>query len=169
MLGTCTAPPPSISRRPPSTTPTRVVQRSLPTASSAYHRCRPRRRHRRRRRRLHARTGATNRNTATTRKSALGRTAWAVQSALLSDLSWTRRGGNEEQGRRQGWGSKRQSPQTPQAAFTAAPSTQVWSEDRGEGWDIGKALGVRVAEADCHEQGTLPSLGVATVQQYTPS
>ena len=34
---------------------------------------------------------------------------------------------------------------------------------------IGEALGVRVAEADCHEQGTLPSLGVATVQQYTPS
>eukprot|EP00964_Phaeocystis_antarctica_P092670 scaffold59639_cov69-Phaeocystis_antarctica.AAC.1 len=34
---------------------------------------------------------------------------------------------------------------------------------------IREALGVRVAEADCHEQGTLPSLGVATVQQYTPS
>ena len=29
----------------PSPTPTRVVRRSLPTASSAFHRCRPRRRH----------------------------------------------------------------------------------------------------------------------------
>ena len=35
----------------------------------------------------------------------------------------------------------------------------MWVEGKG---GIGEALGVRVAEADCHEQGTLPSLGVAT-------
>ena len=32
-----------------------------------------------------------------------------------------------------------------------------WVEGKG---GIGEALGVRVAEADCHEQGTLPSLGL---------
>eukprot|EP00964_Phaeocystis_antarctica_P024559 scaffold13764_cov65-Phaeocystis_antarctica.AAC.1 len=47
-------------------------------------------------------------------------------------------GGGEAQGRRQGWGAKRKSPQTPQAVFTAAaPSTHMEWVGRGKGWDRG--------------------------------
>ena len=49
-------------------------------------------------------------------------------------------GGGEAQGRRQGWGAKRKSPQTPQAVFTAAaPSTHMEWVGRGKGWDRGSS------------------------------
>ena len=54
-------------------------------------------------------------------------------------------------------------PNTTSSLATAAPSTGIWSEGRrGRVHGIGEALGVHVAEADCHEQGTLPSFGFAT-------
>eukprot|EP00964_Phaeocystis_antarctica_P015247 scaffold8422_cov82-Phaeocystis_antarctica.AAC.8 len=72
-----------------------------------------------------------------------------------SDL-WTRRGGSEgkEEGR---VGVRRDN----RPKHHKRPSPPPRRAQRGKG-GIREALGVRVAEADCHEQGSLPSLGVAT-------